>query len=124
MLTRFQFLAGQDKRRFVGLAIAQETTLRRGIVAPVGSCVIPRGEVVHLGLLAIEVAAAAIAASDAPHPSKERRLLPEVGSLLAAKEHIEAVGMPGAVMTREALDAHAQEHAPDLGRHSVNPVQT
>src|SRR2546426_8954735 len=32
--------------------------------------------------------------------------------------------MAGAVMTRKPLDAQAQEHAPDLGRYSVNPVQT
>src|SRR5439155_20857192 len=75
-------------------------------------------------LLAIEVASGAIARSDAPHLSQERRLLPEVGSLPAAEEHIEAVGMAGAVMTRKALDAQAKEHAPDLGRYSVNPVQT
>src|SRR5262249_9322017 len=32
--------------------------------------------------------------------------------------------MARAVMTGEALDAHAQEHAPDLGCHPVDPVQT
>src|SRR5207249_10070653 len=40
------------------------------------------------------------------------------------RSHIEAVGVARAVMTGKALDAHAQEHAPDLGRHPVNPVQT
>src|SRR5262249_36059614 len=124
ILAGFRFLPGQDECRFVGFAVAWEATLCRSVVRPVVSGVVSGSEVVILSLLAIEIAAAAVARSNGPQLSEERRLLPEVAPLLVAEEHIEAVGVARAVMTGEALDAHAKEHAPNLGGYPVNPVQT
>src|SRR5205823_13776878 len=49
---------------------------------------------------------------------------PEVGSLPAAQEQIEAVGMTGAVMAGETIHAESKEHPPDIRRDLINPVQT
>src|SRR5439155_8549376 len=85
--------------------------------------VVTRREVIKEALAAIEIAGAAIAVSDVPHLSKERCLLPEVGSLAAAEIHIEAVGMTRAVMAGEAVHAEAKEYAPDVRSDFVDPVQ-
>ena len=124
ILARFRFLSGQQECRFIGFAVARETALRGSVEKSVVSRVISRRQVVKEAAAAIEIAGATVAVSDVPHLPKERCLLPEVGSLHAAQEHIEAVGVARAVMTRKALDAQAKENPPNIRRDLINPVQT
>src|SRR5439155_16001673 len=88
------------------------------------SGVISRRQIIKEAAAAIEIARTSVAVSDVPHLPEEGGLLPEVGSLPAAQEQIEAVGMTGAVVTGEAIHAEAKEYPPDIGRDLINPVQT
>ena len=72
----------------------------------------------------VEIAGTPVAMSDIPHFSEESCLLPEIDSLLTAKEHVEAVGMTGAVMARETVQAEPEEYAADIRRDFIDPVQT
>src|SRR4029077_8760847 len=67
---------------------------------------------------------AAIAVSDVAHLAEEGCLLPEVDSLPAAQEHIEAVGMAGTIVTGEAVHSESKEDTADIGRNLINPVQS
>src|SRR2546427_9391866 len=103
----FRLLSRKQECRLIGLAIARETTLRRSVVSAIISGVISRRQIIEEAVAAIETAGATIAVSNVSHLAKERRLLPEVHSLPAAQEHIEAIGMTCAVMAGEAVTADA-----------------
>ena len=80
------FLSSEQECGLVGFPIARETTFGRRVEEAVVAGVVSGRQVIEQTAAPIEIARAAIAVSDVAHLSEKRGLLPEVGSLPAAKE--------------------------------------
>src|SRR5690242_17671518 len=103
-----RFLSGQKECGFVSFAVSREPAQGLGEELSVVARVISRRQVVEQRGTAIENRGLTIiGAPDIPHLSKERRLLPEIGSLHSAQENIKTVGMTCAVMAGEAVHIDA-----------------
>src|SRR5262249_10614926 len=118
------FCRGQQKWGSVRRAMAGETAVGRLIKTPIVPVFISGSQVIKEAATAVEIARTTVAISDVAHFPEERRLLPKVGSLPAAEEHIEAIGVTGAVVTGEAVHTETKKHAPDIRRDLVDPIQT
>src|ERR1051325_9123232 len=125
ILAGFGFLSGQEECGLVGFTITRETTLCRSIERSVVSCRISWCQVIKSALAEVgrDRSTVQTRSSDIAYLPEKGRLLPEVGSLFAAQEHVETIGVTCTVVTGETNHAQAKEYATDVGCDLVNKVE-
>src|SRR5438477_4327025 len=125
LFSRKRFLSSQKESRLIGFAVSREAAQRRSVELSIVARVIAGREVVEQGGPAVKNGGlTVVGTSDVPHLSKERCLFPKVGSLHAAEEKVETVGMTCAIVAGEAIHIDAEEYPADVRCNLIDPVET